>query len=884
MADPSAVTTFLFADIEGGTRLWAEVPDRMRLAWTAHQALARAAIEAHRGTIAQMAGDGVHAAFADPIDAVGAALQLQQAHFDPAATADVPLRVRCGLHLGVAERRASGYFGTVVNRAKHIAEAAHGGQVLLSQAVSLLVVGRLPSGAALADLGMVRLRDLAGTERIHQLAHPSLRRDFPVLRSLETQPNNLPQQLTSFIGRESELAEVKRRLYKSRLVTVAGVGGLGKTRMVLQAGADLLDEFPDGVWFVELAPLADARLVPQAVASALGIKEDAGRGIADALLKHVANRQLLLILDNCEHLASACAELVKTLLQAGPRLKILASSRELLEVPGEKKYKLPPLPVPDPGEPATVAALTESAAVRLFVDRALAAQPSFQVTDENAESLADICRRLDGIPLALELAAARARSLSMDTMAARLSDRFRLLTQGDRTALPRQQTLRACIDWSYDLLPETERALLRRLAVFAGGWVLSAAEAVGAEGAVHAADILDLLDRLVQKSLVEFDAEIGRYRLLETVRQYAIERLDEAGEGDTARTRHLRFHVTLTQQAFWKLQGPEQRTWMSRLDSERENLLATHRWCDRAEKGGEWGLHLVSALRSYWLHRGLLELGYRVTVEALARAEAPTKGLQRCWAMQAAGWLSFWMGNYAKAREFADESMPIARESGDNASIAFVLILAGMVCETQGERGEARAHLEEALALSRAVGNDHQLAQALHALAELHRADGSLDAAQPLYEEALVLQRQLGDSYESAICLLNLARVAIQRGSADRARTMLLEALAIAAEIGSRLVGQFVLDISAWLAAFVGDSAHAARFFGAAQTQLDETGYHRESLDEAPMAPPIARARETMGPDAFAAAEAAGRALSYEEATVEVRVWLANRATADKHA
>ena len=840
----------------------------------AHDEVARKAVDAHRGVVAKSTADGLQAAFEDPIDAVRAALQLQQGLADPAATADIPLRARCGLHLGVAEHRANDYFGGVVDRAQRIMEAAHGGQVLLSQASSLLVAGRLPPGAELADLGSVRLRDLGSPEHIYQLVHPSLRRNFPPVRSLETRPNNLPQQLTSFVGRESELAEVKRRLYKSRLVTVAGVGGLGKTRISLQAGADLLDEFPDGVWFVELAPLADARLVPQAVASVLGIKEEAGHAVTEVLLKHVENRQLLLILDNCEHVALAAAELAKNLLQASPRMKILASSRELLQIAGEKKYSLPPLPVPDPGEPATVVALTQSAAVRLFVDRAVAAQPSFRVTADNASAVAEICRRLDGIPLALELAAARARSLSMETMAARLSDRFRLLTQGDRTALPRQQTLRACIDWSYDLLSDTERALLRRLSVFAGGFLLAAAETVGADGAVDADDIVDLLDRLVQKSLVEFDVDAGRYRLLETVRQYAVERLDEAGESKATRTRHLQFHVSLTQEAFWKIQGPEQRAWMSRLDAERENLLAAHRWCDQAEGGGDWGLWLVSALRGYWLHRGLLELGYQLTVEALARTAAPTKGLQRCWALQAAGWLSFWMGNYVKANAFCDESTAVAREMGDKASIAFVLILAGMVCETQGKRDEARAHLEEALALSRVVGSKHQLAQALHALAELHRAHGNLDAALPLYEEALSLQRQLGDSYESAICLLNLARVAIQRGSADSARTMLLEALAIAAEIGSKLVGQFVLDVSAWLAAFVGDGANAARFFGAAEAQLEETGYHREMVDEAPMAPLVARARENLGPDAFTAAEAAGRALCYDAATTEVRAWL----------
>ena len=880
MHDASAVTTFLFADIEGSTRLWVREPERMRRALADHDAIARTAVERHHGTVVKMTGDGVYAAFGDPVDAVDAAVHLQQALADPSATAAVPLRVRCGLHLGVVERRDDDYFGSAVNRAARIMEAAHGGQVLLSQAVALLVAERLPAGVELLDLGTARLRDLAGPERIYQVVHPQLRRDFPAVRSLEATPNNLPQQVTSFVGREVEQAEVKQWLAKSRLVTLVGVGGLGKTRMSLQVGADVLDDFRDGVWFVELAPLADSRLVPQAVASVLGVKEETGRSVSDALLKHIEDRQLLLILDNCEHLAPVCAGLVEDLLRAGPRLKVLASGREPLQVVGEKTYPLASLSVPDPQQPVTVAALTHSAAVRLFVDRAMAAQPAFRVTIQNATAVANICRRLDGIPLALELAAARTRSLAVETMAARLSDRFRLLTGGDRTALPRQQTLRACIDWSYDLLTESERAMLRRLAVFAGGFLLAAAETVAAAGAVDATDVLDLLDHLVEKSLVDFDAEHGRYRLLETMREYAMERLEAATEGNEARTRHLAYYVSLVQQAFWKIQGPEQRTWMARLDSERENLLAAHAWCDRAEKGGEMGLRLVSALRNYWLHRGLLELGHRVTLEALARGGAERRSLQQCWALQAAGWLSFWMGSYAQAHEFGNESLSIARAIGDTTTVALLLILVGMVSQAQGERAKARACLEEALALLRGFGNRHLLAKALHALAEFHRFDGNLDAAEPLYEETLVLHRELGDDNESAICLLNLARVAIQRGSANRARTMLREALAISAEIGSSLVGQFVLDISAWLGAFLGEFPLAARFYGAAETQLKQTGYHRESVDEVPMAPLIVRAREAMGASAFAVAEAGGRALSYEEATGEARAWLNQRSRA----
>ena len=472
MHESSAVTTFLFTDIEGSTRLWEQQPERMRPALARHDAIARAAVAAHRGTVVKTTGDGIHAVFDDPLDAVGATLQLQQALTDPQATAGVALRVRCGLHLGIVERRDNDFFGTPVNRTARIMAAAHGGQVLVSKAFADLIVDRLPAGVTLRDLGAVRLRDLASPERVYQIVHPRLRQDFPALRSLESTPNNLPQQVTSFIGRERELSEVKTLLGKTRLLTLLGVGGLGKTRLSLQAVVDVMDDFPDGVWFVELAPLTDPQLVPQAVASVLGVKEEAGRPVVEALMSHGRDRNLLLILDNCEHLVQACAELATAMLQSGPRIKLLASSREPLRVAGETSYPVPALAAPDPRQSMTVAAATRYEAVNLFIDRALVAQPAFHADDRNATAIADICHRLDGIPLAIELAAARVRSLSVENIAARLGDRFRLLAGGDRTALPRQQTLRALIDWSHDLLTEHERVLFRRLSVFADSWTL----------------------------------------------------------------------------------------------------------------------------------------------------------------------------------------------------------------------------------------------------------------------------------------------------------------------------------------------------------------------------------------------------------------------------
>lgn len=690
--------------------------------------------------------------------------------------------------------------------------------------------------------------------------------------------HNLPAQLSSFVGREREIAELKELLGTTRLVTLTSMGGTGKTRLSLQVAADVANDYPDGVWFVELAPLADERLVPQAVASVLGVKEEAGRPVLEALEKYVKDRQLLLILDNCEHLVHACAELAKKLLRSGRGLQILASSREHLNVAGETTYPVPSLAVPDALNAAGVAinleALTQYEAVRLFIDRAAAAQPAFQVTHQNAAAVADICRRLDGIPLAIELAAARVGALSVDKIAARLSDRFTLLTGGDQTAMPRQQTLRASIDWSYDLLSGQERALLQRLAVFAGGWSLEAAEAVGAGEAIDESAVLDLLIHLVEKSLVTLEAGGERYRLLDTVRQYAQERLNKSGAENAARTHHLGFYLELAERARPELAGPEQGAWLARLDLERENLLSAHAWAGRTEGGAALGLRLVWALKPYWLNRGFLGLAQRMTVDALARPGADERNRARCWGLIDAGWISVLMGSYAEARGHLEESLAIAREIGDKWSIAATLQPLGMACLGQGDMAAARVHLQEALAMARELGNKREVAAALNVLAQLLRVARELDTAEPLYEQGLALARELQDRESIAIGLLNLAMVSIDRGSGDRAWPMLLEALAIAAEIGSKRMGQSVLEVAAGLAASHEDWECAARFYGAAEAQAAETGLHRDPADEAFLAPRITQARGALAAAAFAAAEAAGRALGYEDAMGEARAWL----------
>jgi predicted ATPase/class 3 adenylate cyclase len=875
--DRPAVTTYLFTDIEGSTRLWETEPDKMRPALARHDAIVRTSVEGNRGTVVKMSGDGVHAVFADPLDAVRATLELQRTLVELEPTTErVALQVRCGMHAGVDERRDNDFFGSGVNRAARIMSVAHGGQVLLSQAVAALVGDRLPDGVSLLDLGSVRLRDLANPERVYQVVHPQLRQVFPALRSLEARPNNLPQQVSSFVGRERELADIRNQLGNTRLLTLFGAGGLGKTRLSLQVAAEVLDDYSDGVWLVDLAPMTDERLVPQAAASVLGVKEEAGRPVLEALVKYVSDRKLLLILDNCEHLLNACAELATQLLRSGPHLKILASSRQPLHVAGETTYHVPSLSVPEPLATVTIQALAQYEAVRLFVDRARAVQPSFQITDTNSRVVVDVCHCLDGIPLAIELAAARVRALSVNEIAARLNDRFRLLTSGDRTALPRQQTLRASIDWSYALLTDDERALLRRLAVFAGGWTVHAAEAIGAAGAVAKADVLDLLTNLVEKSLVKSDASGARYRLLETMRQYAQERLDESGERDRACDNHLRFYLEFAERAWPELVGPNQGTWLKQLDLERDNILAAHALCDHANCGAEFGLRLASSVKRYWLNRGLLGLGHRVTVEALSRPGANERSAVRCRALFDAGQLGSFMGRYGEAQKYLEESLSIAREIGDQRRIAMVLQPLGIVHHGQGNLATARGYFEEALALAQGLGNKREIAAALNALAQLHRVQGAPDMAEPLYENAVTLAHELGDRESIAIGLLNLTMVSIGRCAIDRARGTLLEALTIADEIGSRRTGQSALEVGAGLAACCEEWRRATRLYGAAEKQTAQTGLRRDPADEAFLAPLMARTREALGATEFFAAESAGSTLSYEEALSEVREWLEN--------
>ena len=856
----------LFTDIEGSTALWERDAAAMSQALAAHDAIARRAVESRHGTVVKMTGDGMHAVFADTQDALAATVDLQHALSDAAATHGIALRVRCGLHAGVVERRDNDFFGSPVNRAARIMSAAHGGQVLLSQAVVDEVRNMLPATVSLRDLGRVRLKDLSTPERVYQVVHPRLRHEFPALRSLEATPNNLPLQLTSFVGRDKELAELQRLLASTRLLTLTGSGGCGKTRLSLHLAADSLERFPDGAWLVELGPLADAELVPQTVASVLGLKGEPGKPIGQSLIAHLKDKRLLLMLDNCEHLLDGCAKLVGTLVGLCPAITVLASSREALGIAGEQAYRVPSLALPDPGHVDTSESVAAFEAVQLFTDRARLARPDFQVSLQNAAALASICHRLDGIPLAIELAAARVRSLSIDEINRKLDQRFQLLTGGSRTALPRQQTLRSLIDWSYDLLSDREGQLLQRLSVFLGGWTLAAAEQVCADDGVADNEVLDLLASLCNKSLVLVDENDGsyRYRLLETVRQYARERLLTSGGGESVRARHRDFFLALAEETHAKLKGPEQAMWLRRLEAEHENLRASLEW-SLVDAGLNAGLRLCGALQYFWIMRGHFSEGRRWCDRVLASSRDAERTAERANALSAAGLLAYRQDDFAAARALLEESLAISRQLGDRKSIGVAAGNLGMVALDEGNLVAARALHEESLAIARELGNRNGVLASLGNLGIVSYELGDFAAARTQFEEILAISRELGDGQTTAIALHRLGTVEDAQGGYRAAEALYRESLTILHGLGLRGRIPYSLQELAMVAAALGNPLRAARLWGAEERLREEIGPARSARPETD--PQMRDARAAAGDGAaFDRAWQEGRAMPLEQA------------------
>jgi predicted ATPase/class 3 adenylate cyclase len=901
---PAGTVTFMFTDIEGSTRLWEAAPNAMRAALPWHDSIMREAIEMRGGYVFATGGDGFAAAFARASDALDCAASAQArlvAHEWPGAAA---LRIRMGVHTGEATERDGSYFGPAVNRAARLMDAGHGGQVLVSSATAQVV-----DPGAVVDLGEHRLRDLARPERVFQLRAPGLPTDFPPLRSSSARHGNLPRQLTSFVGRGRELGVVAGALRERPLVTLTGVGGVGKTRLAVQAAAEFASDLPDGAWLCELAPVTDPDAVWNTVAVSLAVKPELGRSMAETVLEYLAVKRLVVVLDNCEHLLDAAARVVDEIARRCPGVVVLATSREGLGLAGERIVVVPSLGLPDPA--ASLEVLSSADAVRLFVERARDANADFALTPQNAGAVGQLCRSLDGIPLALELAAARVRSLTPDDLLERIDQRFALLTGGSRTALERQQTLRRTIDWSYELLGPPEREALLRLSVFAGGCDLRAAEAVVSAGTVERVDVVDGLGRLVDKSLLGVDDHRGRsrYRMLETIRQYAQQRPDNSGTAPSVRRAHAEYYLALAESAGPHLRGPDQLAWAQDLAVEIPNLRTVLDWAidhglpDRA-------FRLVAPLTIVGIEVGFAAMDWAAAAAAMPGAdEHPLFGWVASWAAwgatsrgdfdraravlgdvaaveekqgargaascRAAATLAFFTGDIEATRRWADEWVAVARANGDAYEVSQALVMQAAAVQIAG-RGNAIAIYEEAVQVARQAQIPSALAMALSAQALILTHAETLDAetagwAVALAEEAIEVGTMIGDPTSVQLSMDVPGQIALRRGDFRVALERFAESADLSVAPGGRTGAQFPLLYLALCAfAGLGHLEPAAVLLGASET-LWPTPFGSAWLVEL-FAELEARLPEQLGAKRFCELRSQGAVLGPAEAIEYLRV------------
>jgi predicted ATPase/class 3 adenylate cyclase len=885
---PSGTLTFLLSDIEDSTTAWDQHPDSMRRALEIHDEIFQSAASHHNGRLVELGreGDSVLCVFRRPSEAVACALNAQLALQRAKWPAGAAIRVRIALHTGEADVRDGHYFGPAVYRCARLMATSSGGQTILSGPTHDLVVDSLPQSVSLLDLGSHRLKDLSRPERVFQVMHPDLPHDFPVLKTLDAQLTNLPIELTSFLGREAELAELKVLVGKSRLVTISGAGGLGKTRIALHLAAELIDGYADGVWLVELAALPDPTLAVGAFAKSVGVREVPGTPLLQTLTAHLQGRHCLIVLDNCEHLISECARLSQHLLANCPDVTILATSRELLDVPGEQLWRLAPLALPPATGRVSARELMESEAVRLFVDRAWPNQLAPKFDERRAGTILLICRRLDGIPLAIELAAARAKVMTVDELLVRLDDRFRLLTGGGRTAGPRQQTLRATVDWSYELLEPSERKLFRRLSVFAGGFAVADVEAVCADVGEQSEEIVELVARLIDKSLtIPVDAGDGEapMRLLETLQQYGRERLIEAGEAKLYLRRHADHFLQLAEvasQGFVRAKNAHERqddsSWLDRLDSQHDNLRAALQTSQT--ESADLNLRLAAALLGLWDARGYLTEGRDWLEKALVAW--PEETVLKAEALGAAGWLSHRLGDFERAVFYFEGSVRIARATQQRHVAAESLASLALVRLLQGQSQQAGPLVREAIAVAESLDDRYATAGALLVMALVAYFEGDIDSAKTHAEKSLALHRDLGNEKVVAFLLACLATVALNHRDEAMARANLRESLEISRRLHEKVDVAFVLETCARFAAARSESTFAVKLAGAAASVRETVGAQAAPPWKAMVDMSLESAREALGVAISQAVWREGRALSLEEAIDQALAWLQDRLSA----
>ncbi len=907
---PSGTVTFLFTDIEGSTKLWEQHKADMRGTIARHDILLQQAIEAHGGSIFKTVGDAICAAFARAPDALAAAISAQRALHNENWGPINALRVRMALHTGVAEERNGDYFGPPLNRAARLMATGHGSQILLTRTTQELVRDDLTSDVELRDLGMHRLKDLIRPEQVFQVVTPDLPAAFPLLNALDARPHNLPLQPTSLIGREVEVAQVCDLLRRAdvRLVTLTGPGGVGKTRLALQSAVELLDDFADGVWFVNLAPITEPAFVVNIITQTLGVRESSSQTLLDTLKTFLRVKQALLLVDNFEHIVEA-APLLAELLAPAPSLKVLVTSRMPLHLSGEREFAVPPLAQPDRTQPVELERLSQYDAVRLFIDRAQAVKPNFTVTNATAPAVAEICYRLDGLPLAIELAAARAKLFPLEALLVRLSSRLKFLTGVVRNLPVRQQTIRNTIAWSYHLLDKDEKTLFTRLGVFVGGCTLEAAEAVCNTDGDLPMEVVEGIAALLDKSLLRqeegSDGE-PRVTMLETIREYALERMAERGEADAIRQQHATYFLKFAEEydPWPRIHAPPQELWLDRLEAEHENLRAASGWFAEQDEA-EHGVRLAGALVGFWTDRFHWDEG-RAWLEAALARSGNVSVVARAKAVLGTSWLAFRLGDFITARTYIEEGLALFRGLSDKAAIALAVLMLGSIALGKGEYAMAHACAEECLALFQEVSDQWGRALAVRLLGGIAVVQGGVaqtaiyneeiltsfrqigdkrgigeflidkgifaqlqdewEQAVACYAESLVIFRELGAKEMTAAVLHNLGGAVLHQGDARRAAACFAEGLALNREIGARHGIAMNLAGMAGVAIAQAQPARSARLLGSAEALLEAIGIAPDPADRADYDRIRTAVRAQLDEATFAAAWTEGQAMSLEQA------------------
>ncbi|HET6770221.1 MAG TPA: tetratricopeptide repeat protein [Actinomycetota bacterium] len=862
--------TFMFTDIEGSTYLLQRLGEAYPRVLSAHNDIVRSAIEAQGGREVSTEGDSFFVVFPTAPQATAAAVAMQRALADHPWPDDAPVAVRMGLHTGQAVIEGQTYVGLDVNRAARIAAAGHGGQIVISSSTRGLVEHALPDGTELRDLGEHRLKDLAHPEHLFQLVIEELASEFPPLRSLDARPNNLPVQPTSFVGRERELSEARRLLEGTRLLTLTGPGGTGKTRLAVQAAAEELTGFADGAFYIGLDTITDPKLVASKIAEAVSVREESARPLAETVKSYLTDKELLLVLDNFEQVLEA-GPFVSELLAAAPGVKGLVTSRTALGLYGEQEMAVPPLALPGPTSLLDAESLSQYEAVALFIERALASRADFSVTNENAPAVAEICIRLDGLPLAIELAAARIKILSPQAILQRLHQRLELLTRGARDLPARQRSLRGAIEWSYDLLEETERRMFERVSVFVGGCGLDAFEAVCSPGRFEL-DGLDALGSLMDKSLLRrAEGESGdpRFVMLETIREYGLEQLSASGEAEEVRDAHAAYFFDLAERAEPELTGREQRRWLDLVSADHDNFRAALNWAtERADV--EPALSAAGALWRFWQQRGHLAEGRTRTEELLRHPSAQPRTAGRFKALSGAGSLAYWQNDYDATRRHYPEALEIARELNDRPAIALGTSNMAFARLLEDDWEGAQELFRESAAVSEEVGDRLGQAQTETLIGWTLSRQGDLEGGLERYERGITLLRQVGDRFALADSLGAIALLYTRAGRHEAARSVSLEALELFEEAGNKSGVSYVFEALGELEGRLGRFDRAIRLAGAGDAIREVIGGgappELQQVED-----PRRMARERMSDEEIDGAWAEGRAMSIEEALAYAR-------------